>query len=91
MIICKRPIRGRWAGFILADQTGGGIFSTREGMPSIFNWVFQTGLFSTLGALRALVSYRLWRGNPPEAGKSKPPAVRVVVDFQMIHEPVFKP
>jgi len=30
--------------------------------------------------LRAPVFCRLWRVNPPEAGKSEPPAVRVVVD-----------
>ncbi len=44
------------------------------------DWVFQTALFSTIGALRAPVLHRHWRVIPPEAGKSKPPAVRVVVD-----------
>ncbi len=54
------------------------------------DWVFQTGrlapgftaLFSTIGALRAPVFYRIWRASPPEAGKSKPPAVRVVIDSE---------
>jgi len=43
----------------------------------LYDWVFQTALFSTIGALRAPVL----GVNPPAAGKSKPPAVRVVVDF----------
>jgi len=42
-------------------------------------------LFSTIGALRAPVFDRFWRVNPPEADKSKPPAVRVVVDFPTLN------